>query len=67
MDSIQDFFVLHSETFNDVRNLSEKKFLALSDIMKVLIQEQKLYFIEVVADSWLDIDTKIDFSNAIDL
>ena len=34
--------------------------------MKVLIQEQKLYFIEVVADSWLDIDTKIDFSNAKD-
>ena len=58
------FFVLHSEAFNDVKNLSEKKFLALSDVMKVLIQEQKLYFIEVVADSWLDIDTKIDFSNA---
>jgi len=60
------FFILHSEAFNDVKNLSEKKFLALSDIMQVLIQEQKLYFIEVVADSWLDIDTKIDFSNAKD-
>jgi len=35
------FFVLHSESFNDVKNLSEKKFLALSDVMKVLIQEQK--------------------------
>ena len=66
MDSIQVFFVLHSEAFNDVKNLSEKKFLSLSDVMKVLIQEQKLYFIEVAADSWLDIDTKIDFSNAKD-
>ena len=60
------FFILHSEAFNNIKNLSEKKFLALSDVMKVLIQEQKLYFIEVVADSWLDIDTKIDFSNAKD-
>jgi len=60
------FFILHSEAFNDVKNLSEKKFLALSDVMQVLIQEQKLYFIEVAADSWLDIDTKIDFSNAKD-
>ena len=60
------FFVLHSEAFNDVKNLSEKKFLALSDVMKVLIQEQKLYFIEVAAGSWLDIDTKKDFSNAKD-
>ena len=60
------FFILHSEAFNDVKNLSEKKFLVLSDVMQVLIQEQKLYFIEVVADSWLDIDTKIDFSNAKD-
>jgi len=60
------FFVLHSEAFNDVKNLSEKKLLSLSDVMKVLIQEQKLYFIEVAADSWLDIDTKIDFSNAKD-
>ena len=34
--------------------------------MKILIQEQKLYFIEVVADSWLGIDTKRDFSNAKD-
>ena len=55
------FFILHSEVFNDVKNLSEKKFLTLSDVMQVLIQEQKLYFIEVVADSWLDIDTKVDF------
>jgi len=60
------FFVLHSEAFNDVKNLSEKKFLALSDVMQALIQEQKLYFIEVAAGSWLDIDTKIDFSNAKD-
>jgi len=35
------FIVLHSEAFNDVKNLSEKKFLSLSDVMKVLIQEQK--------------------------
>ena len=60
------FFVLHSEAFNDVKNLSEKKLLTLSDVMQVLIQEQKLYFIEVATDSWLDIDTKIDFSNAKD-
>jgi len=60
------FFVLHSEAFNNVKNLSEKKFISLSEVMQVLIQEQKLYFIEVVADSWLDIDTKIDFSNAKD-
>jgi len=60
------FFVLHSEAFNDVKNLSEKKILALSDVMQVLIQEQKLYFIEVAAGSWLDIDTKKDFSNAKD-
>jgi len=60
------FFVLHSEAFNDVKNLSEKKFLALSDVMQALIQEQKLYFIEVAAGSWLDIDTKKDFSNAKD-
>jgi len=60
------FFVLRSETFNDVKNLSEKKFLSLSDVMQELIQEQKLYFIEVAAESWLDIDTKKDFSNAKD-
>jgi len=60
------FFVLHSEAFNDVKNLSEKKFLALSDVMQVLIQEQKLYFIEVTAGSWLDIDTKKDFSLFLD-
>ncbi len=58
------FFVLRPESFNDVKNLYEKKFLSLSDIMKVLIHEQKLYFIEVAASSWLDIDTKKDFSNA---
>jgi len=33
------FFILHSEAFNDVKNLSEKKFLALSDVMQVLILE----------------------------
>ncbi len=38
------FFVLHSETFNNIKNLSEKKFLSLSDVMQELIQEQKLYF-----------------------
>mgnify|MGYP002525605746 FL=1 len=58
------FFVLRSETFNDVKNLSEKKSLSISDVMQELIQEQKLYFIEVAAESWLDIDTKKDFSNA---
>ena len=45
------FFVLHSEAFDDVKNLSEKKFLALSDVMQTLIQEKKLYFIEVAAGS----------------
>jgi len=60
------FFVLHSEAFNNVKNLSEKQFLSLSDVMQILIQKQKLYFIEVKTDSWLDIDTKIDFSNAKD-
>jgi len=60
------FFVLHSEAFNNVKNLSEKKFLSLSDVMQALIQKQKLYFIEVAAGSWLDIDTKKDFSNAKD-
>jgi len=60
------FFVLHSETFNNIKNLSEKKFLSLSDVMQELIQEQKLYFIEVTGGSWLDIDTKKDFSNAKD-
>ena len=58
------FFVLRSETFNDVKNLSEKKSLSISDVMQELIQEQKLYFIEVAGGSWLDIDTKKDFSNA---
>ena len=58
------FFVLYSKAFNDVKNLSEKKFISLSEVMQVLIQEQKLYFIEVAAGSWLDIDTKKDFSNA---
>lgn len=60
------FFVLRSEIFNDVKNLSEKKSLSISDVMQELIQEQKLYFIEVAAESWLDIDTKKDFSNAKD-
>ena len=60
------FFVLCSDTFNNIKNLSEKKFLSLSDVMQELIQEQKLYFIEVAAESWLDIDTKKDFSNAKD-
>jgi len=58
------FFILSSDEFNNVNKLSVRKKLSLTDVIQELVQQKKLYFIEVPEDSWLDIDTNQDLSNA---
>ena len=58
------FFILNSDQFNKVNKLSVRKKLSLTDVIQELVQQKKLYFIEVSEDSWFDIDTSQDLSNA---
>ena len=58
------FFILNSDQFNKVNKLSVKKKLSLTEVIQELVQQKKLYFIEVSEDSWFDIDTNQDLSNA---
>ena len=58
------FFILSSDEFNDVNKLSVREKLSLTEIIQELVQQKKLYFIEVSEDSWFDIDTNQDLSNA---
>ncbi len=58
------FFILNSDEFNSVNKLSVRKKLSLSEVIQELVQQKKLYFIEVSEDSWFDIDTNQDLLNA---
>jgi len=58
------FFILSSDEFNNVNKLSAKEKLSLSEVIQELVQQKKLYFVEVPEDSWFDIDTNQDLSNA---
>ena len=58
------FFILNSDQFNKVNKLSVRKKLSLTDVIHELVQQKKLYFIEVPEDSWIDIDTNQDLYNA---
>ena len=58
------FFILNSDQFNKVNKLSVRKKLSLAEVIQELVQQKKLYFIEVSEDSWFDIDTSQDLSNA---
>ncbi len=58
------FFILSSDEFNNVNKLSARKKLSLTEVIQELVQQKKLYFIEVPEDSWFDIDTNEDLSNA---
>ena len=58
------FFILNSDQFNKVNKLSVRKKLSLTDVIQELVKQKKLYFIEVPEDSWIDIDTNQDLSNA---
>ena len=41
-------------------NYQSRKKLSLSEVIQELVQQKKLYFIEVPEDSWIDIDTNQD-------
>ena len=58
------FFILNSDQFNKVNKLLVRKKLSLSEVIQELVQQKKLYFIEVSEDGWFDIDTNQDLFNA---
>ncbi len=58
------FFILSSDEFNNVNKLSARKNLSLTEVIQELVQQKKLYFIEVSEDSWFDIDTNQDLLKA---
>ena len=58
------FFILNSDQFNKVNKLLVRKKLSLSEVIQELVQQKKLYFIEVPEDSWFDIDTSQDLLKA---
>jgi len=58
------FFILSSDEFNNVNKLSAKEKLSLSEVIQELVQQKKLYFVEVPEDSWFDIDTSQDLLKA---
>ena len=58
------FFILNSDDFNNVNKLSVREKLSLTEVIQELVQQKKLYFIEVSEDSWFDIDTNQDLLNA---
>ena len=58
------FFILNSDQFNNVNKLSVREKLSLSEVIQELVQQKKLYFIEVPEDSWIDIDTSQDLLKA---
>ena len=58
------FFILNSDQFNKVNKLSVRKNLSLTEVIQELVQQKKLYFIEVSEDGWFDIDTNQDLLNA---
>jgi len=58
------FFILNSDQFNNVNKLAVREKLSLSEVIQELVQQKKLYFIEVPEDSWIDIDTSQDLTKA---
>ena len=58
------FFILNSDEFNNVNKLSVREKLSLSEVIQELVQQKKLYFIEVSEDGWFDIDTNQDLLKA---
>jgi len=58
------FFILNSSEFNNVSKLSVRKKLSLTEVIQELVQQKKLYFIEVSEDGWFDIDTNQDLLKA---
>jgi len=58
------FFILNSDQFNNVNKLAVREKLSLSEVIQELVQQKKLYFIEVPEDSWFDIDTSQDLLKA---
>jgi len=58
------FFILNSDKFNNVNKLSVREKLSLSEVIQELVQQKKLYFVEVPEDSWFDIDTSQDLLKA---
>ncbi|MDP6784086.1 MAG: sugar phosphate nucleotidyltransferase [Alphaproteobacteria bacterium] len=58
------FFILNSDDFNNVNKLSVREKLSLTEVIQELVQQKKLYFIEVSEDGWFDIDTNKDLLNA---
>jgi len=57
------FFILNSDEFNNVNQLTVREKLSLTEVIQKLVQQKKLYFIEVSANSWFDIDTNQDLLN----
>jgi len=58
------FFILSSDEFNNVSKLSARKKLSLTEVIQELVQQKKLYFIEVSENGWFDIDTNQDLLKA---
>jgi len=58
------FFILNSDQFNKVNKLLVRKKLSLTEVIQELVQQKKLYFIEVSEDGWFDIDTNQDLLKA---
>ena len=57
------FFILNSNEFDNVNQLTVREKLSLTEVIQKLVQQKKLYFIEVSANSWFDIDTNQDLLN----
>ena len=60
------FFVIASQIFKYIGNMSDEKSISLSHIMQKIADNNHLCCIEVPALSWLDIDTKEDLEKAKD-
>ena len=60
------FFVIASQIFKYIGNMSNEKSISLSHIMQKIADNNHLCCIEVPALSWLDIDTKEDLEKAKD-
>jgi CDP-L-myo-inositol myo-inositolphosphotransferase len=59
------FFLCTAEIFDALKHALEKERDELSDGMKLLIRNGKLFSIDVTGDFWLDIDTKRDLEYVI--
>jgi len=60
------FFVINSQIFKHIDNMSDEKNISLSRLMQKIADNNHLCCIEVPAQSWMDIDTKEDLEKAKD-